>query len=101
MTVAVSTSGAAPAAAREIRNDIADRLPAGLAEHLDFLARARERVKAEIDDIDKRRAVFERLAEPAVRQSIAEQGIASAETLLEKLLQKERGTGAPPPRPKE
>lgn len=86
LAVAVSTGGASPAAAREIRDEIGRRLGEEAAAHLDFLARARDRVKAAVADAARRRGILQRLAQPEVGRMIHEHGADAAEELLAQLL---------------
>jgi len=91
LTVAVSTGGASPAAAREIRDEIGRALGEDAAAHLEFLARARGRVKAEKADSAVRRRILERLARPDVRDMIAGRGVEAAEEMLRELMGREPG----------
>lgn len=57
LTVGISTEGASPCVAAQIRSEVAADLPAGMEEILDSLQKLREIAKEEIKDA-KKRAIF-------------------------------------------
>lgn len=72
LVVAVSTSGAGPAAARELIREIDERFGEDYEQYIDFLSSARAFIKARIGDPGRRKRLFRRLAEADILTSIRE-----------------------------
>ena len=58
LTIAVSTAGASPTAAAEIRDQIEKALPENIDLILEWLAETRDEIKRDVPDPEKRKAVF-------------------------------------------
>ena len=61
LTLAISTGGISPALSKRLRKSIEDCIESGYGPLLDFLARAREEVKARVPDTRKRSAILDTL----------------------------------------
>ena len=85
VVVAVSTSGASPALARNLRDIIAREVGSGVGRHAAFLSRARAQVLKKVADAKLRRRILERLAEDDVREMIESGGVRRAKALLQEL----------------
>jgi precorrin-2 dehydrogenase/sirohydrochlorin ferrochelatase len=70
MTVAVSTSGASPAMAREIRKDMEDRYGSAFGDYLRKLKAFRKRAMKLMTDTRERERLLKALASPAVVQRL-------------------------------
>lgn len=86
VVVAVSTGGASPTLARNVRDGIDEALGPGLGGQAEFLARARPRVLRAVIDPRKRRRIFERLAKDDVRKMIEKGGTRRASAMLRKMI---------------
>jgi precorrin-2 dehydrogenase/sirohydrochlorin ferrochelatase len=85
VVIAVSTSGASPALARNLRDMIGHEIDPGVGRHAAFLRRARAQVLNDIADARARRRILERLAEDDVREMIRSAGLSRAKLLLQEL----------------
>lgn len=80
LQVAVSTDGAAPSVAREIRRDLEKRFPHWWEAYVDLLADLRELVKRRVPGDSSRRAqIFEVLGSNDIRERVASGDALSAE----------------------
>ena len=70
VVIAVSTGGASPALARNIRNRLEETIGPGFGRQAAFLARARAVVLRKVSDPQHRRQILERLAEDDIRRMI-------------------------------
>lgn len=62
LTIGISTQGASPQAASDLRSKIAEEIPCRMEEILDYLARMREYAKEQIPDGDRRSAFLKEAA---------------------------------------
>ena len=69
LTIAVSTSGASPTAAADLRDQIESALPENIDLILEQLAQTREEVKRVVADPEKRKAVFAALYRESVSRA--------------------------------
>lgn len=69
LVIGVSSSGASPQIAMNIRKQIEDIVPDNIEEILDFLAKLRPRIKQEVFDASKRHLVFKRIANACMNQN--------------------------------
>ncbi|MCG3181651.1 MAG: Siroheme synthase [Phycisphaerae bacterium] len=84
--LAISTGGASPALAREIRKWLQANLPAGLGPLADELARARPIVQRRVPAEADRRALWDRLCAAESMELLAEQGRDAWRAWLEQLI---------------
>jgi len=88
VTVAVSTSGASPALARELRNRIDKAVPVRVGPHAAFLQRARAEVVRQVPDPARRRRILERLAAEDVAETIESEGVRPVRAMLKQLIRR-------------
>lgn len=82
LQVAVSTNGAAPSVAREIRRDLEARFPAWWGEYIDLLGEVRALVKARVPgDASVRAPLFEALGASGIEARVAAGEQLSAEAV--------------------
>ncbi|MGO0060189.1 precorrin-2 dehydrogenase/sirohydrochlorin ferrochelatase family protein [Brevibacillus fluminis] len=80
LTISVSTSGASPGLARKIKQTIEQEIGPEYEEYVDFLARIRQQVLAEVDNHGQRKKIFrELLQDRFVEASEAERYAMAAE----------------------
>ncbi|WP_068783116.1 precorrin-2 dehydrogenase/sirohydrochlorin ferrochelatase family protein [Paenibacillus phocaensis] len=72
LVVAVSTSGAGPAATRELIREMDEHFGEDYEQYIDYLSAARAYIKEQISDPDKRKHLLRRLAETDILTSIRE-----------------------------
>ncbi len=84
--VAISTCGAAPSLSRKIRVELEERFPEYYGDYVEHLMRLRDHVKASVPDEPTRRAIFERLTEPDILETLRTGGIRSAVEQMEKIV---------------
>lgn len=77
LTVGISTEGASPQVAAELRSRVAAGLPDQTEEILDYLAELREPAKQRIPDVDKRRAFLKETAQLCMEKN---RGLTEKET---------------------
>ncbi|WP_017728230.1 precorrin-2 dehydrogenase/sirohydrochlorin ferrochelatase family protein [Halalkalibacterium ligniniphilum] len=65
LTIAISTNGASPIYARQLRQEIEAILPEHVEETLDFLGEARQRIKETIHEETKRRQLLTEISHPS------------------------------------
>ncbi|GGF89317.1 precorrin-2 dehydrogenase/sirohydrochlorin ferrochelatase family protein [Paenibacillus aceti] len=70
LIVAVSTSGAAPGAAKQICDEIATRFGDEYEEYIHFLSQARSVIKDQVQDASRRRRLFKKLLEIDILRAI-------------------------------
>lgn len=70
LVVAVSTSGAGPAAARELIREIDEHFGEDYEQYIDFLSSTRAYIKERISDPSRRKCLFRRLAETDIMSLI-------------------------------
>lgn len=68
LTIGISTEGASPSVAAQLRSDVAETIPVGMEEILDFLQELRESAKQKIKDAKKRAAFLKRAADMAMKE---------------------------------
>ena len=96
IVIGISSGGAAPVLARNIRTELERRLPAGLGRLADLAGRFRVAVKANIPDHIDRRRFWERLfADPVVRGVVDGDAAAARERMLT-LVNRPEAAAAPP-----
>ena len=86
VVIAVSTGGASPALARNIRDRLRIAIGPGFGRHAAFLSRARPLVLKKVRDQRERRRIFERLAEDDVRQMIEDGKARRVNKILEEMI---------------
>ncbi|MHC4985494.1 MAG: precorrin-2 dehydrogenase/sirohydrochlorin ferrochelatase family protein [Planctomycetota bacterium] len=62
VVVAIGTGGASPVLAGQLKRCVADALPERIGDFVSVLLQLRDRVKAEVDDLDRRSAILKVLA---------------------------------------
>jgi len=87
LTVAISTGGASPALAAQVRRMLEDTLGEEYGQHLDLLAEMRVNVKASGLPGSERAQVLRRMADPAVRDLLLREGVESARKALTAMLE--------------
>lgn len=70
LTLAISTGGASPAVARRIREELESHFGEEYGEFLSLMGRLREQVLREVPDPERRRAIFECLADAGLLELI-------------------------------
>ncbi len=93
VVVAVSTGGASPALARNLRDRINRLIGTRAGKQAAFLSRIRKQVKEEIGDQKRRREIFERLAADDVGKMLASGDRARPRAMLREMLSKTRRPG--------
>ena len=68
LVIGVSSSGASPQVAMNIRRQIEDIVPDNIEEILDYLASVRPRVKTEVTDAGKRHKAFKHIANECMQK---------------------------------
>ncbi len=86
ITIAVSTGGASPALARNLRDRISREIPPLTGRHASFLHRIRARVLKDVDDPRARKTILNRMADDDVRDMIESGGVRKARVLLDQLI---------------
>ena len=84
VVIAVGTCGTAPALARRLRRLLADAVPDRVGEFADALGRLRGEVIERVDNIDRRRAIFQRLASAEGYEAFLQGGIDALARLVER-----------------
>jgi len=86
LQVAVSTGGASPSAARELRRELAESIPGWWEPYLDLVMDVRTIVKERVPGPSRRRAfVLEQLGAPALRERIASGERPTAEQVFQEI----------------
>lgn len=85
LMIAVSTSGASPALAKKIRQDIAQQYGSEYGIFLDKVQAMRDRVRKEIPDQRKRRQVFQSIVDSDVIDLIRQGRVHEADLLMAEL----------------
>ncbi|QDP99109.1 siroheme synthase [Lysinibacillus fusiformis] len=86
LVLTVSTSGASPALARKIKEDLAEQFDAVYEDYVCFLQQARLMVAAKFEKGDKRRAALQALLEPSLLEWTRSGEIDRREAFLQHLL---------------
>ncbi len=94
IVVAVSTGGASPALARNLRDRISETISSGFGRHAAFLSRVRPLVLKKISDARHRRRILERLAEDDVREMIERGNSRRARAILREMIREAGGLPA-------
>lgn len=68
LTLSVSTGGASPGLARQIRNSLSDQLPEDTETWLEFLFQARRKIREKLHDPESKKKCFQKMMDPAFRQ---------------------------------
>lgn len=89
VTVAVSTGGAAPVLATQIRQLLEEQLPARLGALAEFMDRWREPVKTRVADFDQRRDLWQAILDGPIGQHVLDGQTEAADALLEAQLANE------------
>ncbi len=84
--VAIGTGGASPALAGQLKQCIADALPDKIGQFAAALLHLRERVKAEVDDLDRRGEILKALSQPDCYDAFCRRGEQALTEALDKLL---------------
>ena len=87
LTVAISTGGASPALAAQVRRMLEDVLGEEYGHHLGLLAEMRLAVKASGLTGPERALLLRRMAEPGIRDLMMQQGVDTARTLLQTMFE--------------
>ena len=87
LQVAVSTSGAAPGLAREVRRELEDHLPPYLAEYVDFVGALRTMVRERVPGpAENRLPLYEAVAKSDLSQCAAEGRLPGLEEAYERIV---------------
>ena len=87
LQVAISTNGAAPSVAREVRRDLEQRFPAWWEAYIDLLAELRMLVKCRVHGSSDRRAViFEKIRSSDIGDRIARGDTITAEQAYQEIV---------------
>ncbi len=86
IVVAVSSQASAPTLARMVRGWIEARLPPGLGHLADLGQRLRSRVRAKFDDVEARKAFWERLFDSPAAETALNGDLDGAERAAEQML---------------
>lgn len=86
LLVTVSTSGALPALARSIREELEDRFGPDYAEYLEIVGQMREDIVGSVPDEHARREIFERFADSKFIASVRGIGKDDLRRVLEKVV---------------
>ncbi len=86
VVVAIGTGGASPALAGQLKRCIADALPDKIGLFAAALLRARERVKAEVNDLARRGEILKALSQPDNYDAFCRDGEQALTEALDKLL---------------
>jgi len=98
LQVSVGTGGRSPSLAVRLRQELDDRLPDWYGEYVEWLGRARERVRVKVSDHVRRRRVLRRLAGDGVAHRLAGAAPADREAVFDAALEAalaEVGEGPP------
>lgn len=82
----VSTSGASPSLARQLKDDLAQQFDEIYADYVDFLEQARLMISAKYDKGAKRSALLKALLAPEILEWIRNGDVESREAFLQNLL---------------
>jgi precorrin-2 dehydrogenase/sirohydrochlorin ferrochelatase len=86
LVVAVSTSGASPAAAGFIRRELESYFGPEYGEFLELMKKLRERVKREVDDFDERGEIFKRLVRSDILKHLKNDDMDKVNEEVERIL---------------
>ena len=86
LQIAISTAGAAPAIARQLRAQLEVRLDESWGAMVALVARFRQRIQGAFPDLAARRHFFDRLTEGQVMASLQRRDVDGAEQALQQLL---------------
>lgn len=86
VVVAISTGGAAPALAGRLKKNIAQALPERIGQFAKMLCQSRQRVKTEVDDIDRRGEILRELASESSYQAFLAGGQHALTKVLDELI---------------
>lgn len=86
LAISVSTSGASPALARIIRERLEKEFGPEYADYLELLDASRKQVLENISSPDKRRAIFESIANSDLLDVLRTSGRAAAESKLQRII---------------
>ena len=93
LAISVSTSGASPALARDIRKKLEKEFGPEYEAYLELLDACRERVLQNVPSPGKRRAIFERISAGDVLDLLRTHGRVPAERRLEEIIQQVMDSG--------
>lgn len=86
LVLAVSTSGASPAAAKWIRRQLESQFGPEYARFLDLMKELRERVKREVADVDRRGEIFTRLTQSDILKHLKNDDMEKVHQEVERIL---------------
>lgn len=86
LQIAISTGGASPALARNLRQELQDRFGAEYESILDLLAAARHWLQAREDDLGARARILTALVNSDLREALKRRDVAAADATLRRIL---------------
>ena len=86
VVVAIGTGGASPALAGRLKRRVAEALPERIGLFAAELLRLRERVKAAVDDVNRRGEILRELSSPASYDAFCREGERALAEALDKLV---------------
>ncbi len=89
--VAVGTGGCSPALAGRLKSILGAALPERIGEYAAALASIRDKVKAEVDDVDRRGVILKSLTSDEATRAFQEGGADALEAMADERIRREGG----------
>lgn len=90
LCISISTSGASPALAKNIRKELEDIFGPEYGEYIDLLTKMRIVALSEVKDDARRRKILQRLAERDMLEIVKTKGVEEAEARMRKIISEGR-----------
>jgi precorrin-2 dehydrogenase/sirohydrochlorin ferrochelatase len=86
LCISISTGGASPALAKNIRKELEDVFGPEYGEYIDLLTRMRDVAMSDVKDDAKRREILQRLAEKDILEIVKTKGTEEAEAKIREII---------------
>jgi precorrin-2 dehydrogenase/sirohydrochlorin ferrochelatase len=86
LCISISTGGASPALAKNIRKELEDVFGPEYGEYIDLLTRMRDVAMSDVNDDEKRRKILQRLAEKDILEIVKTKGTEEAEAKIREII---------------
>jgi precorrin-2 dehydrogenase/sirohydrochlorin ferrochelatase len=86
LCISISTGGASPALAKNIRKELEDVFGPEYGEYINLLTRMRDVAMSDVKDDEKRRKILQRLAEKDILEIVKTKGTEEAEAKMREII---------------